>query len=186
MCKWYPVCEIRPNYEVVGFQSWSGTNTALVYFAYCCVTFYTPSLLLYPPPYPRSPLSLPSCHPAGHRSNPDISPAQVPLPTWVSPLSVPESPTSIQVHLPTWASPASVPEYQNPHSPAPAVPPCPPLRVPITPSPTPVFLKYFLQGFPKLCLWSFLSPQRIPPAPYPFIACIPCKYLEYLPQIHPL
>ena len=65
-------------------------------------------------------------------------------------------------------------------------PPRPPLRVPITPSPTPVFLKYFLQGFPKLCLWSFLSPQRIPPAPYPFIACIPCKYLEYLPQIHPL
>ena len=102
----------------MGFQSWSGTNTALVYFAYCCVTFYTPSLLLYPPPYPRSPLSLPSYHHARHRHNPDISPAQGYPPTWVSPLSVPESPASTQVHLPTWASPTSVPEYQHPHEPA--------------------------------------------------------------------
>ena len=64
--------------------------------------------------------------------------------------------------------------------------PRPPLHVPITPLPTPVFLKYFLQGLPMLCLWRFLSPPCIPPAPYPFIACIPCAYLEYLPQRQPL
>ena len=38
VCNRYPGCVIWLNYEVVGFQPWSGITEALDYVAYCCVT----------------------------------------------------------------------------------------------------------------------------------------------------
>ena len=60
VCNWSPGYVILPNYEVMGFQPWSGITTPLVYVACCCVPFTCllffyiclpiPSIFSCPPP----------------------------------------------------------------------------------------------------------------------------------------
>ena len=149
-----------------------------------------PSPLLYPFPCPHYPLPYPSYTPAAPNHKPVIMPAPAPvrltLPTWVSPVSVPASPSSARDNSTKWVLPVSVPASLNPLSPAPDVSPWNLLRVPLTPSPPPFFPLYFLQGFPELCLRRLLAPPCVPPDPYPLIARLHFAYLEYWTQRHPL
>ena len=46
--------------------------------------------------------------------------------------------------------------------------------------------QYFLQGFAEICLQILLAPPRVSPAPSPLISRLPCAYLKYRPQRHPL
>ena len=47
MCNWSPGWVVQHNYEVVGFQPWSGTTKDLDSFTYCCVPFLS---MTYPLP----------------------------------------------------------------------------------------------------------------------------------------
>ena len=65
---------------------------------------------------------------------------------------------------------------------------CPftPMRVPITPSTPPSFLKYFIQGCPKPCFCLLLIIPCISPVSSSLISLLPCTHNKNRPQRHPL
>ena len=76
VCNWSQGYVIRPNYEVLGFQAWSGITTPLVSIAFL-FTFYLTPLLIYPPTCPWSMLLSPSFHPDVPNLFPTLSPHEI-------------------------------------------------------------------------------------------------------------
>ena len=164
VCNWYPGCVIWPNYEVVGFQPWSGMNTFLYYVAY----YYVPitRLLCY------SSTQL-ICHTgsSAHLSVARIRPIISSLHTGSS--------THLGVaclHLIISDFPLICPHCY----------PWPLMHGPLSPSPDHIFPQYFIQGCPNLCLLHLLTPPCFPPTPYPLISILPCAHLENRLQRYPL
>ena len=83
VCNWYQGCVVRPNYEVVEFQPWSGTTTALEFVTILMCYYFTPPIIPLSsgtaptpiPNFPSSPAPSPQpntlsptvhCFPRGH------------------------------------------------------------------------------------------------------------------------
>ena len=160
----YTGCVIWSNYEVVGFQPWSGINPALesvdyLYVIISCLLCYS---------------SLRLSHHMGSYAHLGVAHIHPSIISYCTRSSTHSGITHLQ------------PIIADLLLGCPLCYPHPLLRIPLAPSPPSHLPWSFIQGCPKMCSGRLLAPPCIHPTSSLIISLLSCSHLRTWPQIHPL